>query len=1194
MSLHSKTNLKIIDAICEGTIDGLVNHSEGVFLDETAVTPEQTGEKSVIVRQRKGSQSQLKFDEKTGFSVFTDAATTVQDVSQKIGKSYSEPELTDKNTVKRRDYGPGQVVVDITDTTVDFVTLLFTVNKLYCVAPEGLARGQLFSAKIKLLVEIQSFGGGFEKVNVEADGIEATKGKSFIIEGIASSPYQIQTSEINLGGYVKPVKIKVSKLEFGEEEEKKEEAFEITRKNLKDLPEDTPLENKRADEIVFQSITLGKRVKTAYPNTALVFLSIDSETYGTLPARSYEVKGLQVKIPMNATPIEDGSLEFNPEIVFDGTLKQNKFYTTCPVCCFYDLLTNKRYGAGDFIDESNLNWVDLIHISKYCNERVTIEELDSEGNKKTEPRFAINTVIGSQAEAYNVLQDMASVFRGMLFWKADNVQVAADHGGLLKTDVEPVHVYSNSNVVDGSFVYSGSSLKTRSTRVRVRYNDPQNFYKPNFIVIEDRKLIDKYGIQEKTVVAFGCTSKFQAQRMGRWIMESEKLHDETVAFSVGLEGLNVLPGQVFEVSDEMRLGVRLAGRIVGAGEGFVDIDQTAVMPSGSNNKLTVVMADGTIETQSIQGESGTRINLSSNFSQVPPDNALYAIRNDSAKLTKFRCLSVTEGEEGTFAITGVKHQDGIYRAVEDPNDPVTLADPFFYGTKPDKPSNLTILFEPIDDGSSAKTRATISWTRGATAPVDHFEVEYQFGSGNIVSVVTSNNSIDVNSNLSPGVTLRARVRAVGLPPKALKSDFEPADFSGKQIPAVNTSELGNVGTVGGAPIVVLPPDPKDVSIEVMGGDQVVLNWAGTVDGQKLNNFIAHIRHSSKTDGTGAWTNSVLIRKVEARTTSVVLPLMNGEYLIKFVNEQKQYSLNAASAVVNVPDTLPKYNFEVVREDASPGEFPGQKINVVYSSEFDGLVFDGDASFDDLTDIDGFTANLDTHLGTRFTSGEYVFQKIVDLGAVYSVQLSRLLFTRSLDLNALIDDFTGLIDNLVDFDGEVNNDTNVELYFRKSNAGISSSGTAQENGFALQLEDGGNIKQESDLVFEDWVPLENNVYVGRSFQFKAVLSSENTNEIPLIDKLGVSVRFERRTENSGTIQSGTEKSGKLVTFENAFYTDGDTKVTVGITAFDLGAGDYYVLSEPTATGFTIVFKSLDGRVINRDFQYTAVGYGTRQA
>ena len=332
MSLHSKTNLKIIDAICEGTIDGLVHHRSGVFLDETAVTFEQKEEKSVVTRQRKGSPDQTQFGEKSGFSVFNDVATTVQNVGKQIGKSYNEPKLTNKNTVKERDYGPGQVIVDITDTTVDFVTLLFTVNRLYCVAPEGLARGQLFSARIKLLVEIQSFRGGFAAERIEADGVETREDKSFIIEGIASSPYQIQTNEIDLGGYTKPVKIKVSKLEFGTEEKDKEEAFEITREDLKDLPEDTPLENKRADEILLQSITLGKRVKTSYPNTALVFLSIDSEEYGTLPARSYDVKGLQVKIPMNARPIEDESLDFNPEIVFDCTLKQNKFYTHCTVC----------------------------------------------------------------------------------------------------------------------------------------------------------------------------------------------------------------------------------------------------------------------------------------------------------------------------------------------------------------------------------------------------------------------------------------------------------------------------------------------------------------------------------------------------------------------------------------------------------------------------------------------------------------------------------------------------------------------------------------------------------------------------------------------------------------------------------------------------------------------------------------------
>ena len=141
--------------------------------------------------------------------------------------------------------------------------------------------------------------------------------------------------------------------------------------------------------------------------------------------------------------------------------------------------------------------------------------------------------------------------------------------------------------------------------------------------------------------------------------------------------------------------------------------------------------------------------------------------------------------------------------------------------------------------------------------------------------------------------------------------------------------------------------------------------------------------------------------------------------------------------------------------------------------------------------------------------------------------------------------------------------------------------------------GGSCQQESDLAFEEWIPLENNGYVGRSFQFKAVLSTEHLDQTPLVDQLGVSVQFARRTENSATLISGTSASGKAVTFDKAFYTDNDTKVTGGIVAFGLGAGDYYVMSEPTGSGFTITFKN-GTRVINRDFQYTAIGYGTQQA
>ncbi len=1173
MALNSKTNLKLIDAICEGPIEGFVHHRKSIFLNETEVSFEQFKQGGVYVKGVRGVREQGDLTQGTSFY---DAQTTLEDVNQQIGSSYSE-ELTEQDLVVEgsRDYGEGQVIRDITDPEIDFVKLIFTVSKLFCVAPEGLARGQLFSAQIKLAVAIQAQDGGFDQIDIASVNTEEKN----VIKGISRSGYQFETQEIDLRDYKFPYRIRVQKIKFDEPED----AFEITFRDFEDLPERTPLADKRADEIFWTSMILGKRLKTSYPFTATAYLSLDSEEYNTLPARAYEVRGMKVQVPSNYSSIRaDGSIAFkSSDIPFDGSLTTDLHWTTCPVCCFYNMLTNSRFGAGDFIDQTNLNWVDLIDIARYCNEQVTTPD-------GTEPRFAINTVIGSQAEAYSVLQDMASVFRGMVFWKADNVQLAADHGELNGQKVDAIHVFSNSNVVNGSFVYNGSSLKTRSTRVRVRYNDPDNFYKSNFIIIEDQALIEKYGIQEKSVVAFGCTSKYQAQRMGRWIMQSEKLHDETVTFSVGLEGLNVLPGQIFEVSDEMRLATRLAGRIAGATRDFVNLDQTAVLPAGSSNKLTVVMADGTVETQAIASVSGVKVTLSSPFTQPPPDNALYAIKNDSVVLNKYRCLSIAEGEDGTYGIIGVKHADDIYNIVEDLSANLALPSPSVYGARPDKPQNLAITFQQIDDGRNTTNRATVSWTRGLSASAVEFKVKYKVGlGGNYTTVTTTDNSIDINSNLAIGARLYVEVKAIGPEPDRKQSDFVLAN---RVVGVGGTSD-----TADGAAVVVLPPDPENVEIELIGADQVVLSWAATASGQKLESFVAQIRHNSKTDGSGSWPNSVLLRSVEARTTSVVLPLLNGEYLVKFVNDQKQRSANAASAVINVPDAIPKYNFEVTREDASPGEFPGQKNNVVYSDVYDGLIFDGDASFDTIPSLDGFTDNIDSHFGTQFSSGEYIFEKVVDLGAKFSVRLNRILTTRGLYKSDLIDDRTELIDLWSDFDGLIPDDTNVQMYFRKSDNSATESDLLFEDGDKIEFETGAgsNIRQESDLAFEEWIPLENNGYVGRSFQFKAVLSTEHLDQTPLVDQLGVSVQFERRTENSGTLISGTAASGKAVTFEKAFYTDGDTKVTVGIVAFNLGPGDYYVMSEPTGSGFTITFKN-GAQIVNRNFQYTAIGYGTQQA
>lgn len=1216
MALNSKTTLKIIDVLSEGPIEGLVPYRESpskqsVYLNETIITGKQYNDKSVRYLTKLGTGTQGTFNEG---STFNDQQTTIIDVNRQIGSSYSETLSTTKtNTVDKRDYGVGQVTQAIAQTDIDFVELVFTIPKLFCIAEEGLARGQLFFAQIKLELHICGTDGAWNEVDIEVENQQ----KKNIIKGICTSSYQFKTQTIDLTHqkYGKgPYKIRVRKVSFkipGDDTTSKEDAFEISFRDFRDVPKATPIASKRADQIFLTSIIVGKKFGTAYPYTALVSLSLDADEYTSLPARAYEVKGLKVQIPSNATVRGDdqtapGSLEFDDSIPFDGSLKEDELHwTTCPVCCFYNLLTNKRYGAGDFINESNLNWVDLIELARYSNEIVT----NPDGTE--EARFAINTIIGSQAEAYSVLQDMASVFRGMLFWKSDNVQIAADHGELrdnvesVPKDVPAIHVFSNSNVTNGAFAYSGSSLKTRSTRVRVRYNDPDNFYKPNFICIEDLELIRKYGVQEKSVVAFGCTSKYQAQRMGRWIMQSERLHDETISFSVGLEGLNVLPGQVFEVSDEMRLAIRLSGRIVGvdneSSPPFVRIDQDAFLPSPTGNKLTVVMKDGNIETRDIINISGNEIRLTDSFKQVPPIDAIYAVKSGDAINPKYRCLSVAEGDDGRYTIVGIKHVDGIYRVVEGRAPFLDEPAPYIYGADRSPATDPQIMFQEVNDGRNTINRATISWTRGLSGSVIEFEVQYKVGEGgNWITRTTNNTAIDITTGLIPGKKLIAKITAIGPAPDYARSDITNVE---REIPATATSDASGGITfdpdtnrspngIMRVRSVLLPPDPESVDIEVIGVDQVLLSWSSTANGQNLEAFVAVIRHSSKTDGTPSWTDSVILRTVEARTTAAVLPLLNGEYLIKFQNEAGLRSANAVRADVNVPDPIPRLNYEIFREDANYGAFPGQANNVYYNDDYKALVLSGDGDFDLIPNVDSMDSF--DFLGEQVLSGEYFFSNVVDLGGIYSVRMQRILSEQGLYLSDLIDDRTENIDIWSDFDGEIADDTNARVYFRKSNDTESFGDIVQEDGLKIEYEDESDIRQESDLEFGNWMPLENNAFVGRSFQFKAVLTTDHNDQTPAVDELGVIFQLERRTENSIIMNSGF--GTRNVFFEDAFYVDNNTSVAVSITALDMEPEDYFVMTEPTAIGFEITFKgTFDGNeLINRRFSYTAVGYGKREA
>lgn len=1218
MALNSESSIKLIDLLCEGPIQGLASQSnKSIFLDETSADQKAVTSSDFAIRKGTTTQPRIELTDQ-----FATSTTTIIAVGTQVGKNYSET-VDENNEIIIRKYGEGSIVKTITDPKVNFVKLLFTIPKLFSTAVEGLARGQLFPAALRVRVLVKSKNSAFNTITFDGQSYKEFK-------GISTSSYQFQTQRIGLTGEG-PWQIRVEKLLFPTFED----AFEIKFHDFEDVEKTIPLASGRGDTIVWTSIIAGTDIKTAYKHTACVGLSLSTDQFSTIPSRAYEIKGMKVQIPSSAMVREDGSLDYSGGLPFSGKLLP-RTYTTCPVACFYDMVTNSRYGAGDFVNTDELNWVDLIELSKYCNELVPTTA------GRTEPRFAINTVIASPADAFNVLQDLASIFRGMIYWKSDTIQVAADHGVLNSTTtaLEPVHLFTNSNVVGGGFSYNGASLKTRSTRVRVRYNDPNDFYRPDFVVIENKELVNKYGFQIREVVAFGCTSKFQAQRLGKWVLASEETEGETVTFAVGLEGLMVMPGQIFAVSDAMRQGARLAGRISASTTTSVTADQAITLPIGTNRQLSCVLADGTTETKSISSAVGNVINVSSPFSSAPQLETVYSIQASNVKHQKFRCLAIGEGENGTYSITGVLHVDNIYNVIETENALLEFADITLFDEAPPAPVDLTLSAADVTKDDLTTTRITASWSRGSAFTAIFFKVKYRIGDGDLIETTTTNTNFVVD-NLKPGVSFELFVRAVGPAPRSKES-----------------ADATVVLTVPASPLT--PPDPTDVTLEVVGKDQVSLRWAIGQTGINKESLRAVIRHTTDITTDASWANTSIMRTVLANSTFAILPQINGTYFVKFETIFGIRSANAVGVSLDIADAIPRFNFELLREDVPASNvkpFLGEGFGVYYDSEYDGLVLDGDGkideisgTFDDLTSVD--------FVGTRGTSGIYHFEKILDLGGKYSVDLRRVLTSRGLYPLDTIDNRTALIDTWSDVDGTLVDDTTADVYFRTTNqitqeeyfltedgdhllfgdtvlpdqnlvtqagdqlitqggdviqtnqtvAGFIKTLKAQnddtlitQSGDTLIADDleapvvGSNDKifQESNLVFGPWIPLENGNFSARQFQFKAELKALHPDQTPIVDKLGATVQFERRTENSNILASGTS-GPRVVTFDNAFYVDDDTRVAVSISPFDMEAGDFYTMTAPTSTGFTVTFRSSGGGQVTRQFQYAAVGYGTKQA
>ncbi|EPM0958487.1 phage attachment tail tip protein J [Escherichia coli] len=492
------------------------------------------------------------------------------------------------------------IIRTITSANIDRLRFTFGVQALV----ETTSKGDRNPSEVRLLVQIQRNGGW-------------VKEKDITIKGKTTSQYLASVVVDNLPP--RPFNIRMRRM----------------------TPDSTTdqLQNKT----LWSSYTEIIDVKQCYPNTALVGVQVDSEQFGSQQvSRNYHLRGRILQVPSN----------YNPQTrqysgIWDGTFKPA--YSNNMAWCLWDMLTHPRYGMGKRLGAADVDKWALYVIGQNCDQSVP------DGFGGTEPRITCNAYLTTQRKAWDVLSDFCSAMRCMPVWNGQTLTFVQDRPS------DKVWTYNRSNVVmpdDGApFRYSFSALKDRHNAVEVNWIDPDNGWETATELVEDTQAILRYGRNVTKMDAFGCTSRGQAHRAGLWLIKTELLETQTVDFSVGAEGLRHVPGDVIEICDDDYAGISIGGRVlaVNSQTRTLTLDREITLPSSGTTLISLVDGSGnpvSVEVQSVT--DGVKVKVS----RVPDGVAEYSVwglKLPTLRQRLFRCVSIRENDDGTYAITAVQH-----------------------------------------------------------------------------------------------------------------------------------------------------------------------------------------------------------------------------------------------------------------------------------------------------------------------------------------------------------------------------------------------------------------------------------------------------------------------------------------------------------------------------------------------------------
>ncbi|MBI6530899.1 DUF1983 domain-containing protein [Proteus vulgaris] len=651
------------------------------------------------------------------------------------GFSFVEKEVPVNVSVKQKT----PILRVISDKETDRVRLTLGVSSL---TKQDL-KGNQENTSVDMLIEVNDGSGWVneKRVTIGPGKISGQYLESHIINAPTKKPFQIRVSR-------------------------------VTEDSKNDL-----LRN----DTLWASYTEITDAKFSYPNSAIVGMKIDSSQYGEMPNRTYHIKGMIIQVPDNYDP---NTRNYNG--IWTGKFKPA--WTDNPAWIFYDLVTNERYGIGSLIGQFGVDKFALYAIARYCDELVP----DGFGGK--EPRFTFNAYITSQRKAKEVLDDLSSVFRGMPLWDGQQLTCFQDRTS------DPVWTYTNSNVIDGKFNYSSTAKSARHNAIEISWVNPENGWEEEREFIQHDELVERFGgLNVKKVTAFGCTSRGQAHRVGKWILETERLETETVNFTTAREGISCTPGDIIEVADDTFAGEKVGGRVLSFDSFTIRIDAPISWNKEDKGHFSYLSISGKLAKVEIENIQKDIVTLKEKPIGIQ-NFGVFSISKNTLTTQLFRVINISEETEGNYHYTCIEHEPQKEKVVDEGAD--FTRNPSTINTiRLPKVERLSISY--IEDSTQVQARAT--WVTASVNRNITFDINLYRNN----KFVSTNNSADLEyyfNGLTAGeysVGVRAKdangmlgdetkvVMVIGTPAAPSLIRTEPGFFEIKVIPYISAPHTLN-------------------------------------------------------------------------------------------------------------------------------------------------------------------------------------------------------------------------------------------------------------------------------------------------------------------------------------------------------------------------------------------------------------------